>query len=175
MQFLWYDHLTLLLRMAAVFYCVNWIIHQYNEMPFDWEEQLGNTGIYLFIFYLLYCLTIVLNFKGVDSSPLFLASHIEKEIQNYYALRDVRTLAEHRGVFTYHVDYNLENYSSKVYYRNVTNPAEIYGQARAFKYVLETIGMPTMEQSIKRLEKICEEARYMLDGGATEEIVYEAS
>lgn len=133
----------------------------YIGNKFNFKDELSNATSYFLIFIFIYVITSVLDLKRAQSSPLVLSDFIEKTIKEDYRLTRVLTSSKNKGVFIR----NMKVVDLKVLHIDTLhdNPAQIYDVTTSYIRILESMQLPSQKETIVRLERLRDEAEYMLN------------
>lgn len=150
-------HGTFLIRMAIIYLIIRFFFVDH----FDLSSESATVGTYLLIFYGIYVLTAAIDHKRMESSPLFLSGFIEKKIKDDYILSNILTSKDNRGVFV--PDSKVIGHEVITNFKLHHDPKLIFDRASAFLYILDSMQLPSHENTIERLNKLIEESEFMLD------------
>lgn len=150
-------HGTILIRMSVVF-----IIFEYFFADnFNLRNEITEVFSYFLIFYVIYGVTIALDARRMESSPLFLSGFIEKVIKEDFLLRNVLTSKDERGVFVPNT--TVDGIEITTTFSLHHDQRLIHHRAKSFLYILYSMNLPSHEKTISWLEKLSEESMFMME------------
>lgn len=137
------------------------IIRYFFIDNFNLIDEASTVGTYLLIFYGIYVVTAAIDHKRMESSPLFLSGFIEKQIKDDYILSNILTSKDNRGIFVR--DSKVIGIEVITDFKLHHDPKLIYDRALAFLFILQSMQLPSHDELIERMERLIEEARFMID------------